>query len=115
MHKYANNDQDSPTTRRSHINHTKDILGEPNLGNQGDCTTGHLLHKTILLRLGAIAVETQTQTQRCSQNEETKKHAYNEKMGEIFRKIAKRNGDKQFIRYRIKKMAIRMLLELNEN
>ena len=63
-------------------------------------STGHLLHKAILPRLGDIEElpNTQKQTQRGSQNGETRKHAPNERTGEISRKRTKLNREKQFTR-----------------
>ena len=54
---------------------------------------GHLLHKTVLPRLGNVVglCNTQKQLETGNQNGETKKHTPNERIGEIPRKKNKTN------------------------
>ena len=68
-------------------------------------STGHLLHKATPQTLGVIANVSNTwrQIQRGSQNGESKKHAPIERIRKISRKIAKQNGSKQFMIFRVQK------------
>ena len=65
-------------------------LGGPHSGDWGGCAT-ELLHKATLARLGYLVdlPNTQKQTQGSSQDEETEKHASDERTGQNSRKRTK--------------------------
>ena len=79
---------------------TRDIPRAPSSGDQEDCSSGS--HRTPKnTRSHMDLPNTKKQTQKGSQNGETKKHTLNELTGEFYTERAKWNGGKQFIRYRV--------------